>query len=248
MNSNNDLQIIIPDWPVSAAVKALTTTRLGGVSSGRYRSNNLATHVGDDIACVERNRNRLARSSQLPSEPVWLNQVHGTKILSLPNVSVEAADASYTAYKGIVCAVLTADCLPVLLTNRQGTEIAAIHAGWRGLLNGILEKSVARFQALPENMIAWLGPAISSQYFEVGDEVRTMFMEKDTQAQLAFHAAAADKWMADLYLLAKQRLANCGVAGVYGGDFCTFADEQRFYSYRRDNVCGRMATLIWLDN
>lgn len=242
-----DTEWLVPDWPVPAGVKALVTTRAGGVSAGRYASLNLGTHVGDDPQAVAENRARLRR--HLPAEPKWLEQVHGTDVAVLESGSapvVPRADAAVTREAGEVCAVLTADCLPVLLCDRGGTVVAAAHAGWRGLAAGVLEATVAHMEAAPASLMAWLGPAIGPQVFEIGDEVREAFMNVDAAAEGAFRPGAAHgKWLADLYRLARLRLARAGVREVWGGGWCTYGDPRRFYSYRRDGATGRFASLVW---
>lgn len=236
---------IVPEWDAPANVRALITTRAGGVSQGRYASLNLGDHVGDAPAQVTQNRRTLRRS--LPAEPKWLKQVHGTAVAEVDVVggAVEA-DASVARTPGVVCAVLTADCLPVLLCDRAGTVVAAAHAGWRGLLAGVLEQTVAAMGVPPESLLAYLGPAIGPQAFEVGDEVRVAFLSADAPAAEGFAPGAAGKWLADIYRLARMRLKKAGVRQIYGGGFCTFTEAGRFFSYRRDGVTGRMAALIWL--
>jgi len=244
------LDFIVPQWPAPARVRAIVTTRNGGGSQGRYASLNLATHVGDDPAVVAANRAVLR--SWLPAEPVWLEQVHGTNIVMAESAPGErslppVADGAWTRQPGVVCAVMTADCLPVLFCDDAGSVVAAAHAGWRGLCAGILERTVEAMRVTPARIQAWLGPAIGPGAFEVGTEVRSAFLQHDAGAAAAFVAGKKPgKWLADLYLLAKIRLARAGVIEVFGGDFCTYTDAQRFYSYRRDGVTGRMASLIWL--
>lgn len=241
----SDLDFIRPDWPALARVRALTTTRAGGVSPSPYHSLNLGAHTGDDPGCVEENRRRLRTQAGLPGDPVWLQQVHGTRVVPAHGVrGGDQADGSWTDAPGVVCTVLTADCLPVLLCHVEGTRVAALHAGWRGLANGILEAGV---QALggPRGLLAWLGPAIGPQAFQVGGEVRDAFLASDPGAGPCFVADPAGRWRADLYSLAARRLAAVGVHAVYGGDHCTWSDADRFFSYRRDGETGRMATLIW---
>lgn len=237
---------IVPDWPAPARVRALSTTRAGGVSVAPYDSLNLGIHVGDDPASVADNRAQVRRI--VPSEPAWLNQVHGTAVVDAASVAgVPDADASVSRTPGAVCVVMTADCLPVLLCDRAGTVVGAAHAGWRGLHGGVIEATVAAMQVAPGDVIAWLGPAIGPAAFEVGDEVRAAFVAVDASADSAFKPAGQPgKWLADIYLLARQRLAALGVTAVYGGDCCTVSESQRFFSYRRDGVTGRMGTLVWL--
>ncbi|KFC06520.1 hypothetical protein GTGU_02444 [Trabulsiella guamensis ATCC 49490] len=239
--------IIVPQWPVPQGVAACSSTRVGGVSLPPYDSLNLGAHCGDDLAHVEENRARMFAAGGLPSKPVWLEQVHGKEVLTLTGGSYDSkrADAAYSNIPGQVCAVMTADCLPVLFCNHAGTEVAAAHAGWRGLCEGVLEDTVACFTDQPENIMAWLGPAIGPDAFEVGPEVRDAFMAKDANADKAFRPAG-EKYYADIYQLARQRLANVGVDQVYGGDRCTFSQKDDFFSYRRDKITGRMASFIWL--
>jgi YfiH family protein len=240
------MQFIKPDWPAPGSVQALVTTRTGGVSQPPYDSFNLGDHVGDDPAAVARNRKILR--TFLPAEPKWLKQVHGTIVTHADNLDAPIkADASVALATGTVCAVLTADCLPVLFCDRKGTRVAAAHAGWRGLAAGVLEASLTALQSDPDELIAWLGPAIGPQAFEVGEEVREVFVRDLPEAATAFVPGQPGKWLADIYELAHLRLARAGVREVYGGGFCTYTDADRFYSFRRDKTTGRMASLIWLE-
>jgi hypothetical protein len=227
-------------------VHAVVTERGGGVSIGRYASLNLAAHVGDTHDAVLENRRRLMRSLELPSEPMWLDQVHGARIADLDSALSGSADGAVTSRQGRVCAILSADCLPVLLTDRAGTRIAAAHAGWRGLVAGVLPAAVAAMGLPARDLLAWLGPAIGPSAYEVGDEVREAFLARDPAASAAFVANARGRWQADLYGLARLCLAAAGVAAVFGGGFCTATDAERFFSHRREAPCGRMASLIWL--
>jgi hypothetical protein len=240
-------ELIIPDWPAPANVKALQTTRGGGFSQSPYDSLNFGDHVGDDPLAVAKNRQNL----RLPSEPVWLEQVHGTHVVVAERAECRPkADATVSFHPGAVCAAMTADCLPVLLCDQSGTAVAAVHAGWRGLADGVIEATVAAMQVKPDRLMAWLGPAIGPQAFEVGDEVRDAFMAHDAVASNAFTrvttSSATDKYLADIYQLARQRLNKLGIVDIYGGGLCTYTDSERFFSYRRDNKTGRMATLIWM--
>ena len=239
---------LIPDWPAPAHVRALSTTRAGGVSDGPYRSLNLALHVGDDEMAVTENRRRLQMVCGLEQSPTWLSQVHGITVVDAKDDSAQPpqADAAFSSRQGVACVVMTADCLPVLLTDTAGTCVAAAHAGWRGLVDGVLEATVARLPVAPAQILAWLGPAIGPGAFEVGPEVRAAFIAKDAEAADAFIAGQSGRWMCDLYMLAKLRLAAMGVTQIYGGGLCTHSDATRFFSYRRDGVTGRMASLIWL--
>ena len=240
------------EWRLPAGVHAAFTTRQGGVSSAPWDSFNLATHVGDVAEDVAANRARLATLLTLPSEPGWLNQVHGTVVAGLDSHpdGVITADATIARTGGRVCVVMVADCLPVLFASRDGRRIAAAHAGWRGLAAGVLERTVAAMGVRGDVLTAWLGPAISMEYFEVGEEVRAAFVDADSGAAAAFVPNAHGKWQADLVALARRRLAALGVTDVSGGQWCTFADRERFYSHRRDGHLhegkgGRMAALIW---
>lgn len=235
---------LTPHWPAPDWVRACVTTRAGGVSAAPYESLNLAAHVDDEPAAVAKNRQRLL--SQLGCRPAWLQQVHGIAVAQADQETVEEADASWTATPGVACTVMTADCLPALFCDRAGTRVAAAHAGWRGLANGVLEATLDALAVEPEDTLVWLGPAIGPQAFEVGAEVREAFVGMHAQAASAFVPSAnAGRYMADIYQLARIRLAARGITAVYGGGFCTFSDE-RFYSYRRAAQTGRFASLIWL--
>jgi YfiH family protein len=250
------MNILLPSWPDAPAnVRAFTTLRNDGVSCAPYDDGaghggfNVATHVGDDLDTVRQNRQRLRE--MLPAEPVWLNQIHGTTVVDAAAASgVPDADASITAKMGIVCAVMTADCLPVLLCDTQGTVVSAAHAGWRGLLNGVLQAAVATMRSAgAAEIVAWLGPAIGPRSFEVGPEARQAFVSRDGRAEACFVRTGSDdeKYLADIYALARLALSAVGVERISGGDRCTVAEPQEFYSYRRDGRTGRMVTLIWLD-
>ena len=242
-------ECIVPRWPAPARVRAVSTTRHGGVSRPPHDTFNLADHVGDDPGSVAANRVFLARSLALPAIPAWLQQVHGTQVVDAAGVtSPVAADAAYTLEPGVVCAVLTADCLPVLLCDRRGQVVAAAHAGWRGLVAGVIERTVAALPVSGGELMAWLGPAIGAAAYVVGEDVRAAFIAHDPAAAMAFRPAAHGGWHADLYRLARQRLQGQGVSAVHGGEFCTHQDGVRFYSYRRDGITGRMASLIWLQD
>lgn len=235
----------VPDWPAPPRVKAATTTRLGGASRGPYAGFNLALHVGDDPACVAQNRRWLRETLLLPAEPVWLEQVHGAEAVCADQAGPRRADAGYSHAAGVVCAVLTADCLPVLFCDAAGSRVAAAHAGWKGLLGGVLQNTV---RAMGEGeWLAWMGPAIGPLVFEVGGDVRAAFIGRLAGAEAAFTPSGRPgHWLADLYALARLALAEAGVVRVYGGGWCTWSDAERFYSYRRDGVTGRMASLVWL--
>lgn len=240
---------IVPDWPAPANVRALITTRAGGASSGAYASLNLGGHVGDDARAVAANRDALRRL--LPAEPVWLRQVHGARVVeAVPGSAGEEADAAVAREPGRVCAVLTADCLPVLLADEAGTVVAIAHAGWRGLAAGVIENVVRALGAggvAPGSLIAYLGPAIGGGAYEVGSDVFETFVAADAGAATAFAPQDGGKFLADLNMLARQRLARLGVRRVHGGTLCTHSDATRFYSYRRDGTTGRMASLVWLE-
>jgi len=243
------LSPILPDWNVPARVRALVTTRAGGVSGGAHASLNLGLRCGDEVAAVIENRRRL--SELLPASPVWLRQVHGCAVLAATPEHVgraeQEADASVTTLAGTVCVVLVADCMPVFLADEGGEAVGLAHAGWRGLSAGVIEATVGAFSCTPARLVAWLGPAIGPQSYEVGDEVRATFVAQDADAADAFVPTRPGHWLADLYALARRRLARCGVTRVSGGTFCTFSEPERFFSYRRDRVTGRMAALAWLE-
>ncbi|HEX9627286.1 MAG TPA: peptidoglycan editing factor PgeF [Acidiferrobacterales bacterium] len=236
------------DWPAPPWVHAVTTTRSGGVSAAPYASFNLGDHVGDDPAAVRVNRAALRADLGLPAEPLWLTQVHGTRIVDARRAAPGAeADGAVTPAPGIVCAVLTADCLPVFVCDRAGTRAALVHAGWRGLAAGAVERAVEALGLPGERLLAWLGPAIGPAAFEVGAEVRDAFVAHDRAAAADFHDGRDGRFRADLYGLARRRLAARGVTAVSGGRRCTHGEADRFFSFRRDGRCGRMASLIWLD-
>jgi YfiH family protein len=240
-----------PDWPAPANVKALQTTRNGfaanhGVSLPPFDSFNLGSHVSDQPEHVATNRALLAQA--LPQAPAWLNQVHGVNVVDAASISTPIdADASFTRTRGAVSVVMTADCLPLLFCDRAGTVVAAAHAGWRGLCNGVIEATVAKMACPADEILVWLGPAIGPNAFEVGDEVRAAFMAIDAQAEQAFVAQNGGKWLADIYLLARQRLHTLGITATYGGDQCTVTQAETYFSYRRDGQTGRLASLIWLE-
>ncbi|WP_442498373.1 peptidoglycan editing factor PgeF [Methylobacter sp. sgz302048] len=244
MNSNKHW--LEPDWPAPGHIHAATTLRSGGVSKGAFASLNPATHVGDDAETVRQNRQIIKAMLALPAEPVWLEQVHSNKAVDAGKTqSLVQADASFTDEAGVVCAVLTADCLPLLVCNAEGSRIAAIHAGWRGLLSGVIGNTVTAMGN--QDLLVWLGPAIGPACFEVGAEVREAFIEKSARFAAAFKECGNGKWLADIYQLARVDLAALGIDRIYGGNLCTVTDHERFYSYRRDKETGRMATLIWRD-
>lgn len=249
--------LITPDWPAPPAVRAAFTLRQGGVSAPPYHSLNVGAHVGDAPAAVAENRRRVRTLLGLPAEPDWIEQAHGTGVYDPdgaaagnapgnPHAGPPAADAIIARCAGRVCVIQVADCMPVLLAARDGSTVAAAHAGWRGLSGGVLESTIARLGVDPAQLLAWLGPAIGAAHFEVGEEVRAAFTAHEAAAAAAFARNAHGRWQCDLAALARRRLAALGVTAVYGGSWCTYADAARFFSYRRDGRCGRMAALIWL--
>ncbi len=235
-------------WPVPGRVRVISTLRGGGASRGPYASLNLALHVGDDPVAVARNRQCLREAAGLPDEPLWLEQVHGTAVARHADLVSRPprADAAVALAPGRVCAVMTADCLPVALADRQGTRVGLAHAGWRGLAGGVLEATIAALGVDPSDLCAWLGPAIGPAAFEVGAEVQAAFVARWPAAGAAFTPNARGRLQADLYALARLALRECGVRDVHGGGECTYADASRFFSFRRDATTGRMATLAWL--
>lgn len=245
---------ICPKWPAPANIRAYSTTRHGGRSVGSYASMNLGDHVEDAADAVLSNRAYLARALQLPSEPCWLTQTHSNVVIDVGHSQQinQRADAAFTTQPALVCVALTADCLPVLICDQRGTQVAAVHAGWRGLAAGIIENTVTalmqRGHGEPGQLLAWLGPAIGPGAFEVSDDVRNAFVKFDRRAKNAFVPIADHQWLANLYLLAQQRLSKLGVSAIYGGGYCTVTQYQQYYSYRRDGQTGRMASLIWMDS
>jgi YfiH family protein len=237
---------IVPDWSAPANVKALQTTRHGGISSAPYDTLNLGLHVNDDPVRVSRNRQSL--SPFMPSEPVWLEQVHGTVVANADAADCRVvADACIARQRGSVCVVMTADCLPVLLCDEAGTVVGAAHAGWKGLAAGVIEATVKAMEVAPQKIMAWLGPAIGPHAFEVGSDVRATFMAHDVTASEAFTVhGEPGKYHADIYQLARQRLQALGITRIHGGTLCTYQQKDKFFSYRRDGVTGRMGTFIWL--
>lgn len=238
---------IIPDWPCPARVRALITTRAGGVSTGAYASMNVGTEVGDSSENVTENRRRL--EAVLPSTPRWLRQVHGTRVIRAEKISdAVEADGSVTTAADTICVVMVADCLPVLLCDRDGRIVAAAHAGWRGLCAGVIENAVEAMCLPGRELLAYLGPAIGPTAFEVGDDVRNAFFEHHPNAVTAFQQHRKEKWLADLFMLAQQRLHALGITAIYGGTDCTYSDPARFFSHRRDKTSGRHAAMIWLSS
>jgi polyphenol oxidase len=245
---------ITPDWPAPLNVRALSTLRHGGVSAAPYASLNLGDHVEDELASVAENRRRLVAAAGLPAQPRWLAQVHGSRVVDLdaaPWAQVPGplgpADACFARQPRRVCAILTADCLPILLAADSGDLVAAAHAGWRGLAGGVIETLVRALPVPSARLTAWLGPAVGVKHFEVGAEVRETLLRSDPGAAEAFTPNARGRFMADLGLLARRRLAASGIDRIFGGDQCTFAEPDRYFSHRRDGTTGRQATLIWLE-
>jgi len=246
--SSSPMDWITPDWPAPASVRAASTLRFGGMSEGGFSSLNLAFHVEDDPKAVTENRRRLRDALGLPAEPAWLNQVHGVRVVEAGAWQAPpAADASIARSRGEVCVVMTADCLPVLFCDRSGSRVGAAHAGWRGLVGGVLGATVESLGVPPAELLAWLGPAIEQAAFEVGDEVREQFVARDPGNAVCFERNARGRWQADLYELARRELRRLGVEAIHGGGFGTYSDQERFFSYRREARTGRMATLIWLE-
>ncbi|MFV0573912.1 MAG: peptidoglycan editing factor PgeF [Vibrio sp.] len=259
MNRIASTSQILPNWPAPKNIKAFSSTRFGGVSTGVYQGLNLGMHVGDDSNAVQTNRDQIQHDNAMPTAPVWLNQTHSTDVIELfkPTKQVLDADGSTTKHKKIVCCVMTADCLPVLLTNTDGTQVAAVHAGWRGLVDGILEKAVQQFSK-PSQVMAWIGPAIGANSFEVGEDVYHQFLDHDPNAKDGFvvykkkhHKTSIQKpekkWLANMSILATQRLNQAGVEQVYDSQRCTYSESDIFYSYRRDGITGRQASFIWME-
>lgn len=242
------LQWLTPDWPAPIGVRALATWRSGGVSTGVHESLNLGDHVGDRPEAVAANRRRLREAARLPAEPAWLKQVHGTRVADLDADGAPGeADASIAHRPGRVLAILTADCLPVVFAARDGSAVGAAHAGWRGLAGGVLEATVAALGLAPLNLLAWIGPGIGAKHYEVGEEVRTALLAADPGAAAAFRPSPRGRHLCDLSGLARRRLEALGVGEVGASADCTYSDANRYFSHRRDGLCGRQATLIWLE-
>ncbi|VAW57552.1 FIG00003370: Multicopper polyphenol oxidase [hydrothermal vent metagenome] len=266
----NNINIITPDWPAANNIRAFCTTRNypgnekdsrptrnAALSDNTYDNFNLALHVQDDPLRVKANRRHLIKQFNLPHEPVWLDQVHGCELIDIANVQTLEltdkssvtlkADASYSTKPNRICTILTADCIPVLICNKQGTKVAAAHAGWRGLGNGVIETAVSSLNEAPDEILVWLGPAIGADVFEVGEEVRDFFVKKQPESIVAFKQNRANHYLADMAKLARLRLQRLGIEAVYGGEYCTYTDQNRFYSFRRDVKTGRQASLIWFE-
>lgn len=251
------MKCVFPNWSAPNNIRAFTSTRQGGVSCPPYDTLNLGDHVNDNVNHVIENRRRIVKQQQIPCNPVWLNQTHSTNVIDISDMSnnisndeaIANTDASYTNQANRVSVVLTADCLPILFCTTAGDEVAAAHAGWRGLCNGVIENTVSQFKCPHSKIIAWLGPAIGPEKFEVGYEVKQQFMVNDSNASLAFTSVDTknQKYLANLYLLAKQRLTRLGINQIYGGEYCTYTQDDLFYSYRRNQCTGRMASMIWFE-
>ena len=242
-------ELIIPNWLAPDNIKAISTTRHGGYSRPPYDNMNLGAHVGDDKLLVSQNRQQLIQLANLPESPRWLQQVHGTHIIDSADWQADIeADAIFSQHANHVCTVMTADCLPLLLCNQQGDTVAAIHVGWRGLAAGIIEKALKAFSGDASTIMAWLGPAIGPTQFEVGQEVYDTFVHETPNAAEAFIATDNHHYLADIYSLARQNLQKKGITNIFGGEFCTVTDNERFFSYRRDGITGRMASMIWITN
>jgi len=241
------IETIQPNWAAPSAIRACCTARVGGVSAAPFDSLNLALHVGDDPARVTRNRKLLREQLKLPAEPCWINQTHGTQTVTLEQDAARDADAAVTRVVGTIAVVMTADCLPILLCNRAGSEVGAVHAGWRGLQAGVIQSTLATMKSPNHQLMAWIGPGISQACFEVGDEVRAAFIDSMQDAQTFFSANRRGHWLCDLAGLAERVLTTQGVGEVYRDSHCSYHDSDRFYSYRRSATTGRMATLIWIN-
>ena len=247
MNPNNYL---CPDWPAPPNIKAYTTTRLNGHSIAPFDSFNLAAHVEDNPAAVLKNRQQLITECALPHEPVWLKQVHGTEVIPLDDYAGRepTADAAFAQKTNRVCAVLTADCLPILICDKNGQKVAAIHGGWQGLLAGVIDATLEAISTPSEDLLVWLGPAIGPEAFEINEDIRTAFLKRDPNNEIAFHQHRQSLY-GNLYQIARINLARYGIFDIHGGNFCTYQDDKRFYSYRRaQGLTGRMASLIWIQN
>jgi len=240
---------LTPHLNTIAGVRAFSTTRHGGVSAAPFASFNLGSHVGDLPAAVQKNRQRLLNALQLPNEPCWLNQVHGhtvVRLLSGACLDTPEADAAYTNVKGTVLAIQTADCLPILLAAEDGSEIAAVHSGWRSLAAGIISATLEQFTSSPQHIRAWLGPAIGPEHFEVGEDVRSAMLDLNSQHESAFKPYG-EKYLADLAAIARQTLRSLGVDSIETCQTCTYANAEDYFSFRRDGQTGRMASLIWME-
>lgn len=251
--------VIKPDWPAAEGIHAFCTTRHHGISTGDYAGLNLGLHVDDKAQHVLANRQQLIHQLSIPEEPLWLDQVHGNRVVNAGYIKAEQlssqqsknqliqADASFSETAKTVCAVMTADCLPILICNRKGNKVAAAHVGWRGLADDVIEATVASLSERHSELLIWLGPAIGPQAFEVGEDVYNIFVNNQPKAKEAFKRTREAHYLADIYHLAKLRLHNIGIREIYGGEYCTYTDSDRFFSYRRDGKTGRQASLIWFE-
>jgi len=246
----NKSPYIVPDWPLPPHIQAYSTLRQCGFSESPYDSFNLAAHVDDNPEHVQKNRDHLKALLHLPTEPIWIQQTHSTiASVAVPENRGKEADATFTNQPNQVCIVLTADCLPILLCDHKGTKVSAIHAGWRGLFNGIIAETLKKMDCKKTEILAWLGPAIGPTAYEVGNEIRDIFMQSDTLSHSAFTPSKNGRWMCNLYAIARIQLQKQGIHSIYGGTHCTYSDAHNFFSYRRDGIkTGRMATLIWIND
>jgi len=250
------MKSITPNWPISKKIRAFTTCRQKGSSQGAFSSFNLSFGAGDDPDAVTANRALLKGHFGLPADPLWLEQTHSSKAIDAAKIAPDhlskgnhlQADAIYTQKNNQVCVVMTADCVPILVANHQASEVAAIHAGWRGIAAGVIENTIQAMYSQPQDLVAWLGPAISAAVYEVGDDVKDQLIAADPKAEIAFSPSPQKRWMADLYTLASHRLNKAGVTNICCSHLCTYTEENSFYSYRRDQLTGRMASLIWIEN
>jgi len=248
MKIEQTLEFVEPQWRSPSRVKAICTTRREGYSNAPFDSLNLAAHVGDDPNCVLANRKLLHKALNLPAEPIWLEQTHSTRVVVLEEGGNRSADAAITRLADTVAVVMTADCLPILLCNQAGTEVAAVHAGWRGLADGVIQATLEKIQSPADQLMTWIGPGISRQFFEVGDEVRDIFLAQVKDNQQYFSANRPGHWLCDLAGLATGVLSRYGVTEIDRDPGCSYRDESRFFSYRRNTTCGRMASLIWIES
>ena len=241
---------LTPNWPAPTTIRAYTSLRCGGVSLEPFAGFNLAGHVGDEPQAVTENIALLQQDLSLPQLPVWLTQVHGTKVINpadYQSTDKPEADACHTQNTAVPCCVLTADCLPLLVCNQTGTEVAAIHAGWRGLLAGIIDATIKQMQSPPAELLVWLGPAIGPEAFRVNDQIRVDFIDSNPDNSSAFAHQYQGHWLCDMYKIARNNLQRLGITQIYGGDHCTFRETDKFFSYRRQQTTGRMASLIWIE-
>jgi YfiH family protein len=245
---------LLPNWPAATKIRAYFTTRQGGFSQGPYASFNLGDHVGDEVDFVKKNRELLIQDLNLPAAPIWPNQIHGIDVIDADNIdkntkiNMPTADAMFATKPNIVCAILTADCLPIFVCDKNASCVGIIHGGWRSLAAGIIDATVKKLPVEPKDLFIWLGPAIGPEKFEVGEEVRDQFLANSREAERAFKIinTKTNKFLANIYLLATQQLNQLGIHRIFGGEYCTYTDQENFFSYRRDKTTGRMASLIWI--